>query len=290
VALANETATTSLGPINTDAYGSAEFRLPLGDVSLEVVWKSTLVFAQAVLPVTADTTEEIDAWVYYITVKVTDSEGIKLKHADVLVSQDGVAAESASTPKNGTVVFRLPLGNYWVNMSFTTTYYLTPIDVAKSKNVDLMNSSVDVRFDLTDADYPIPFYKTNLFYIILVIVLLILGIVFLIYKMRKASTAGEAAGERPIEYADHDLDDLLEDLDNGGAGSTIAAGAAGGAAVEEYSSDDLEETDEGTDEETDEETDVEPEEYSDDDLEDSDHEKEEEVSEEEAGDEEKAED
>jgi len=277
VALANETATTSLGPINTDAYGSAEFRLPLGDVSLEVVWKSTLVFAQAVLPVTADTTEEIDAWVYYITVKVTDSEGIKLKHADVLVSQDGVAAESASTPKNGTVVFRLPLGNYWVNMSFTTTYYLTPIDVAKSKNVDLMNSSVDVRFDLTDADYPIPFYKTNLFYIILVIVLLILGIVFLIYKMRKAPTAGEDAG-KPIEYGDHDLDDLLEDLDNGSAGGSIAAGAAGGAAVEEYSSDDLEGTDE--------ETDVEPEEYSDDDLEDSDSEEEEEVSQEESEDEE----
>ena len=285
VAVANETASSSLGPATTDAYGNTEFRLPLGDVSLEVVWKSTVVFARDELPVTADATEEIEAWVYYITVKVTDSEGIKLKNADVLVAQDGVAAESASTPKNGIVVFRLPLGNYWVNMSFTTTYYLTPIDVAKSKNVDLMNSSVDVRFDLTDADYPIPFYKTNLFYVILVLVLLILAIVFLIYKMRKAPAAGEAAG-KPIEYDAEDLDDLLEDLDNGGAGGSIAAGAAGGAAVEEYSDDDLEETD------------GEPEEYSDDDLEhsddeeesDSDDEEEEEVSEEESEDEEKAED
>jgi len=255
IALANETASTSLGPINTDHSGYAEFRLPLGDVAMEVVWKSTVVFTREVLPVTADVTEEIDAWVYYITVKVKDSTGARLKGADVHVLQEGVAAESASTPGNGLLVFRLPLGNYWVNMSYTTTYHLTPIDVSKSKNVDLMNSSLEVKFDLGQDDYPIPFYKTNLFYVILVIVLLILGIVFLIYKMRKAPVADEDAKEEPIEYGDDDLDGLLDDLDRKGASGSIAAGAATGAAVEEYSDDDLESTDE------------EAEEYSDDDLE-----------------------
>jgi hypothetical protein len=285
VAVANATASTSLGPINTDAYGNAEFRLPLGDVSIEVVWKSTLVYARDVLSVTADATEEIDAWVYYITVKVTDSEGTKLKNANVQVALDGMATESARTPKNGTVVYRLPYGTYWVNMSYTTTYYLTPIDVSKSKSVDLLNSSVEVKFDLTDSDYPIPFYKTNLFYVILVIALLILGIVFLIYKMRKAPVADEPGEEGTVDDSDDDLDGLLEDLDGSGAGGSIAAGAAGGAAVEEYSDDDLEDV-----------STEEPEEYSDDDLEEADEEDssdEDETSEdgeEEADEEEKAED
>ncbi len=266
VALANATASTSLGPKNTDAYGDAEFRLPLGDVSLEVVWKSTVVYTQEVVRIDADATEEVMAWVYYITVKVKDSTGARLKGADVHVAQDGVAAESDTTPKNGLLVFRLPYGNYWVNMSYTTTYYLTPIDVDKSKNVDLMNSSLEVKFDLGKDDYPIPFYKTNLFYVILVIVLLLLGIVFLIYKMRKAGMEGE--GEEPAQEDEAELDDLLEDLDNGAAGGSIAAGAAAGgastAAVEEYSDEDLEEV---SLKETSLDEDEEPEEYSDEDLE-----------------------
>jgi hypothetical protein len=272
VAVANETASTSLGPITTDAYGNAEFRLPLGDVSLEVVWKSTVVYALDDLHVTNDATEEIEAWVYYINVKVIDSAGVKLKDADVYVAQDGVAAESATTPKNGQVVFRLPYGNYWVNMSYTTTYYLTPIDVDKSNNVDLINSSVEVKFDLSDSDYPIPFYKTNLFYVILVIVLLILGIVFLIYKMRKAPVADEPVKEEPIEYGDEDLDGLLEDLDNGSIAAGAAAGAGAGAAASvEYSDDDLEEV-----------STEDPEEYSEEDLdEDSEDETEDEASDEE---------
>jgi hypothetical protein len=262
VALANETASTSLGPINTDAYGDSEFRLPLGDVALEVVWKSTVVFTQEAVHVDADATEEVTAWVYYITVKVKDSTGSRLKGADVHVSQDGVAAESDTTPRNGLLVFRLPYGNYWVNMSYTTTYYLTPIDVAKSKNVDLTNSSLEVKFDLGKTDYPIPFYKTNLFYVILVIVLLILGIVFLLYRMRKAGV--EEGGEEPTEEGE--LDDLIEDLDNGDEGGSIAAGATG-AAVAEYSDEDLEEV--SLEESS---LDEEPEEYSDEDLEEADEE------------------
>ncbi|NIP34870.1 MAG: hypothetical protein GWN18_08000, partial [Thermoplasmata archaeon] len=276
VAVANETASTSLGPITTDAYGNAEFRLPLGDVSLEVVWKSTVVYTQEVLPVVADSTEEVTAWVYYINVKIKDSTGARLKGANVHIAQNGVAAESQSTPKNGIVIFRLPYGTYWVNMSYTTTYYLTPIDVSKSEYVDLMNSSLEVKFDLSKDDYPIPFYKTNLFWIILVIVLLILGIVFLIYRMRKAD---QEPTDAPPEEGEEGLEDLLDDLENGGSGGSIAAGAAGGAAVAEYSDDDLEEV--SIDEDDDE-----PEEYSDEDLEEAAEEKPEEEPEEAAEDEE----
>ncbi len=254
VAVANETASTSLGPLRTDAGGNAEFRLPLGDVSMEVVWKSTVVYSRERLPVTKDATEEIEAWVYYITVQITDSKGVKLKGADVIVAQDGVAAESLPTPKNGTVVFRLPLGSYWVNMSYTTTYYLTPIDVSKSERVDLANSSTTVLFDLTKDDYPIPFYKTNLFWVILAIVLLVLLIVFLFMRLRKAPPVAKAeeakqpAGEATPEDEGTDLDDLLEDLSSDTSRGEVASAAAAGVATGEAASPSGEDYEDDTDE------------------------------------------
>ncbi len=270
VALENAAAMTSAGPLNTDWEGNIEFRLANGTVDVEVVWGSLVVYTETDLPVHADATEEVSAWVYYLTVRITDSKGVKLKDAVVTVDRDGVIVESARTPRNGTLVFRLPKADYWANMSFKTTYYLTAIDVSKSEQVDLSGDYI-ASFKLTKDDYPIPFYKTNLFWVILVMVLLILGLVFLLYRMRKAALEGEPVDDegKPIEYNSEDLDDLLEDI---GATGSIAAGAAAGAAAasgddaepEEYSDDDLEEEDEG---EGKDEGDEEPEEYSDEDLE-----------------------
>ena len=254
VALVNDQAMTTSGPVNTDAFGKVEFRLPTGAVNVEIVWKSVVVYTADEVLVHADATEEVSAWVYYMTVKITDSKGAGLKGAIVQIDRDGSVVESATT-KNGTVVFRLPGANYWANMSFTTTYYLTPIDVSNSENVELVDNYL-VRYKLTTDEYQIPFYKTNLFWVILVIVLLIIGLVFLLLRMRKAAMEGEEVTESDaIEYEDSDLDELLDDM---GTSASIAAGAAAGTTVGEpevYSDDDLE-----TEEE-------EPEEYSDDDLE-----------------------
>jgi hypothetical protein len=276
VALDNAAAMTSAGPLNTDADGNIEFRLATGSVDVEVVWRSVVVYTDTDVQVHADATEEIIAWVHYLTVKITDSKGVKLKDAVVTIDRDGLVVETARTPKNGTLVFRLPQADYWANFSYKTTYYLTPIDVSKSEMVTLSDDYI-ASFKLSQDDYPIPFYKTNLFWVILVIVLLILGLVFLLYRMRKAALAGEPVDddEEPVEYGDEDLDDLLENLEDSGS---IAAGAAAGTAAasrddeepEEYSDDDLEEEPEDDEESEDEEEpedDEEPEEYSDDDLE-----------------------
>ena len=254
VALVNDGAMTTSGPVNTDAYGEVELRLPTGAVDVEIGLKAVVVYTADAVLVHADTTEEISAWVYYLTVKITDSKGAGLKGANVNIDRDGVIVESTTT-RNGTVVFRLPGANYWANMSFTSTYYLTPIDVSKSESVDL-NGNYLVRYKLTTDEYQIPFYTTNLFWVILVIVLLIIGLLFLLLRMRKAAMEGEEVTEDDtdaIEYNDSDLDDLLEGMSTSGS---IAAGAAAedDSEPEEYSDDDLEKDDE-------------PEEYSDDDLE-----------------------
>jgi len=276
VALVNDMAMTTSGPVNTDAFGEVEFRLPTGAVNVEIVWKSVVVYTAEAVLVHSDATEEISAWVYYMTVKITDSNGAGLKGADVHIDRDGVVVESITT-RNGTVVFRLPGADYWANMSFTTTYYLTPIDVSRSENVTL-SANYLVRYKLTTDEYQIPFYMTNLFWVILVIVLLIIGLVFLLLRMRKAAMEGdEVIEDGSIESSRSDLDDLLEDMD---ASTSISAGAAAGTAAgddsepEEYSDDDLEEAEDDEVDEED-EADDEPEEYSDDDLEEEDEEKEE---------------
>ena len=275
VSLVNDMAMTTSGPVNTDAYGDVEFRLPTGAVNVEVVWKSVVVYTAGAVLVHADATEEISAWVYYLTVKITDSKGGALKGAYVDIDRDGVVVESITT-RNGTVVFRLPGADYWANMSFTTTYYLTPIDVSRSENVTL-SANYLVRIKLTTDEYQIPFYMTNLFWVILVIVLLIIGLIFLLLRMRKAAMTDDKVIEgEPIEYNHSDLDDLLEDMDTN---TSIAAGAAAGTAAgtaagdgsdpEEYSDDDLEEAenDEVEEEDDEDKADEEPQEYSDDDLE-----------------------
>jgi uncharacterized protein (DUF736 family) len=285
ISLANDTASTSLGPINTDGDGEAEFRLPLGDVSVGIVWKGVTVHEDDQLSVTADAVEEITAKVYYLTVKIFDSKNVRLKGATVSIEQEGVAVASDISNGRGMAEFRLPIGIYHTNISYTTTYALTSIHVEKSEEVDLSANYTSV-FKFGKDDYPIPFYKTNLFWVVLVIVLLALLSVYLVYRGKQAAAVDE---EEPIEYGDDDLDDLIDDLDENGTAAGVALSTAEGEDLEEvevgeedlrdteeYSDDDLEEIEDADEadevedaEEADEfEDNGDVEEYSDDDLED----------------------
>ena len=224
-----------------------------------------------------DAQVEIGANVYYLTVEVIDSEGAGVGNADVNVLRDGLAVASTITGKSGVEVFRLPIGYYSVNMTFRTTWHLTRIDIVKGQYLDL-TANQTVTFKFTNDEYPLPFYKTNLFWIILLIIILAILIVFLLLKMRStpAEPVAPEEGTDPIEYTDEDLDDLLENLDEDApeGGVLVEAGATDAVAEEAARSEELTEDDEapeddGTYEEeeeeepSDEETDVE---YSDEDL------------------------
>jgi hypothetical protein len=275
VSLANATAFTARGPETTDAAGLVEFRLPSGAVSMDVVWKSITVYEDSAYEVTSDAYDTIYAMVFYLTVEVFDSEGAGVGNADVNVLRDGLAVASIVTPKNGTHVFRLPAGDYSVNMSFRTTWHLTRIQIEKGEDVDL-SSNQTVTFKFTKDEYSLRFYKTNLFWLLLLFVIMLVLIVFLVYSGRKTAiavvTAAEPAG--PIEYTDDDLDDLLEDLDGEDAaiGTGAAVGTEPGADAEtsedwdeEVVEEEAPEEDEVPSEDTDDQEDLE--EYSEEDLE-----------------------
>jgi len=215
----------------------------------------------------------IDAQVFYLTVEVRDSEGAGVGNADVNVLRDGLAVASVVTPKNGTHVFRLPIGQYSVNMTFRTTWHLTRIQIEKGEDVDL-SSNQTVTFKFTKDEYSLRFYKTNLFWLLLLFVIMLVLIVFLIYSGRKTAIASVNAAEPagPIEYTDDDLDDLLEDLDGEDAAIGAGAAEATGAGDGEETSEDWDEEDvedeapaEGEGEDTKDQEDLE--EYSEEDLE-----------------------
>jgi hypothetical protein len=221
VGLVNETAGTALGTLTTDANGEVEFRLPLGDAALTVTWKTVLVHEDPAVPITMDEVVEISAKVYYLEVRVIGSDGSKVKKANVDVIRDGLAVASDLTDGKGSAMFRLPVGQYVVNMTFSTTQHLTQIDVKHSRDVDL-SEDVLVRFKLTEDEYPLPFLKTNLFWIILMFVLLIILVIYLVYRVSKAAKAVPEEGtEEPLEYDESDLDDLLEDLDEEAIGAAV---------------------------------------------------------------------
>ncbi len=204
VSLANASAATALGPTATDSYGMVEFRLPAGDVAMTVSWRSVVVYEEDPISIEGDVEETIDAWVYYLSVKVKGSDGVKVANADVNVVRDGEVVASAVTTGKGPEVFRLPVGNYWVNMTFRASYLMTPIDVSKAEELDL-DANQTVIFNLDDDEYPLPIYKTNLFWFVLVIALLLAAIVLLLYKLRTGGREREEDNDEPEE--DHDGSD-----------------------------------------------------------------------------------
>ena len=215
VSLANATAATALGPTATDSYGMVEFRLPAGDVAMAVSWRSVIVYEEDPVTIEGDVEDTIHAWVYYLSVKVVGSDGAKVGNADVNVVRDGEVVASAVTTGEGPEVFRLPVGHYWVNMTFRASYLLTRIDISKAEELDL-DANQTVTFKLSKDEYPLPIYKTNLFWVVLAIALLLVVIFLLLLRLRRAGEEpgapeepeepSDEAEEEPEEYSEDDLE------------------------------------------------------------------------------------
>ena len=208
VSLANSSAGTALGPASTDGSGEVEFRLPAGEVAMTVTWRSVVVYEDPAITVEEDLSETISASVYYLYVEVVGSDGEAVGNADLNVMMDGEIVASAITTGEGPEVFRLPVGHYSVNMTFRASYLLTRIDVAKGEEFDL-DANRTVTFELSEDEYPLPIYSTNLFWVVLTIALLLVVIVLLLYRMRTVAGGREehthgSDGSADDHEGDHD--------------------------------------------------------------------------------------
>jgi hypothetical protein len=208
----------ALGTGITDVSGAAELRLPEDTGTVTVFWKSAMVSYKVGVDFEENGTVDIIAQVYYLTVEVKGSNGEAVVNADINIDRAGDVVASSPTMSDGATLFRLPVGNYTIKMTFRTTYYLTEIDVSKDKPVDLTDS-MTIRFDLGEDDYPIPFTKTNLFAIIMAFIITVFLLLLLTYAVhRKGRIAKEMEEEEALwkekEGVEEDEEaDELEDED-----------------------------------------------------------------------------
>ncbi|MFW5907354.1 MAG: carboxypeptidase-like regulatory domain-containing protein, partial [Candidatus Natronoplasma sp.] len=193
----------------TDSSGEIHTRLPEETWSISVRWMKTIVYEEE-HEVNSTEEMEISTDVYYLTVKAEDADGVSLDdvHVRVMTRQQSWTGYT----ENGTAEFRLPArDDYEVMASFRTTYYLTEVDVQESDQLTLSEAN---EHTMEFEEYPIPFYETNLFYIILVLVALLAILGFAYHK--KKGKAEEELEEEPEEeglFEEESEEEELEDTD-----------------------------------------------------------------------------
>ncbi len=157
----------------TDATGEVEIRIPAERWDIEIKWLKNLIYEG-----THEVTANEDSWeletrtrVYYLTVRTVDRKGEPLE--DVLVNVHALDQKWSGYTTEEGYTFRLPArDDYTVEASFKTTYLLTHVDLREDRSVTLNEQTEEsVEFE----EYPVPIYKTNLFLVLLGMILVLLA-------------------------------------------------------------------------------------------------------------------
>jgi len=170
---------------NTFSGGEVSFKLPCGNYLTKVYWQNIEVYSEDITLDGAQDTLRLSANVFYLTVQVCDKGGASLKDAHVTIKSDGVTISTSSTNVEGEAEFRLPVGTYRIEVFFKSIYHLTYFEDLEIADVNLDgDKSVSVIF----SSFPIPFYTTTLFFILLTLFAVIAVIIILfLFKLRRVA-------------------------------------------------------------------------------------------------------
>jgi len=163
---------------NTFDTGGVDLKLPYGNYSTKVRWQNVEVYSGTLTLDGTQKTITLNANVFYLTVQVFDNLKSPLKNVFVTVERDGTVVGASDTDVEGKAEFRLPIGTYDIEASFKSTYYFTYFEDAKAITVNLEG---DKTATITFTSFPIPFYITNLFFIIMALVVAIASIAILFF-------------------------------------------------------------------------------------------------------------
>jgi len=171
---------------NTLNSGGVDLKLPYGNYSVKIRWQDVEVYDGTLILDGTQTNVTLNTVVFYLTVQVFDGLRSPLRNVFVTVDRDRTVAGTAHTDSQGKTEFRLPAGAYDVEASFKTTYYLTYYEGTETANVNL---DEDKMTTMVFASFPIPFYVTSMFYIVmaLVVAISIFALVFF-FKFRRLTT------------------------------------------------------------------------------------------------------
>ncbi len=187
-----------IGPLKTNASGEATLRqVPVGTYVLTASWRGVDVFSGNEA-VSSDAVIPVPMAVYRLTVTATTGDGRVLPGVFVSTTDAaGLVFDAGITSSDGTVVLRLPAGDYTVNARYISSYLGTSYDSGvRSTQVGLTAST---RTTVTFADFPIPLTSTLEFQFALAYAATVAGLaaVFLfLWRRKKASRVEPGEPER----------------------------------------------------------------------------------------------
>ena len=166
---------------HTDENGEAVSRIPAAEWDVQVNWRRTEIYSDSF-----EVSEEEDTWklelqaeVYYLTVVTEDNDGEELCDVHVRVMKEDRVWSGYT--EDGNLTFRLPTRNdYIVEVEYETTYMLTQVQVDETETIAVQDSSEET---VSLEDYPIPFYRTNLFMFIGILIVIIAAMAFAYKKI-----------------------------------------------------------------------------------------------------------
>jgi len=188
----------------TDSDGEMKERMPIEEWQINVKWYSTETYSG-----TFTVSEDEDSWdleiqtdVRYLTITTTDKDGEEISDVHITVSKEDRIWSGYT--EDGQITFRLPEDTYEIEGEFQSTYMLTHVDVNETAFITI---SEEPEETLTFQDYPIPFYRTNLFMFIGILIVIIAAI-FYVYIRESGITIDE---EDESGYIEEPLEDELSE-------------------------------------------------------------------------------
>jgi hypothetical protein len=188
ILIVNTTTGTDIGFNTTNASGLASSVIPYGSYSVLVYWKGILVYqnSQVLLNNPTAPAMVLNASIYTVTVRAVTAAGQPLGNVvvDIYSNETGTVL-SAVTSGNGYATFEVAGGNYAVTASFSTTYDLTPVSQKLVQSLSV-SGATELTMKFTQV-YP-PITATNLFYLIIaLVVIIVVAITAIAYIAKKSN-------------------------------------------------------------------------------------------------------
>jgi len=150
----------------TNINGEATLKLPEAVFNFQITWRDTNVGKHSVEVTEGEQETTLEADVHHLDVEIEDVEG-----ARVTLMKDNEPIMTERTDENGEVSFgQVAEGEYELQARLVTTQHWTSVDVETSEQISVQESG---QYSMEFEDYPIPIYTTNLFFLILGLVVII---------------------------------------------------------------------------------------------------------------------
>ncbi len=186
-----------IGPYRTDAYGNVSLsQVPVGTYAITASWRGINVYS-GTAAVSGNAMIPFETAVYELTVTAKADNGQVLPGAYVsVIDSTGQVFDSNITGPSGTVVLRLPAGNYTIEARYITSDMGSLYDSGNEFTpIDLRSSTTAT---VTFGSYPLPLTSTFDFLIGLVfaiVVAALLVVLFLVWRRSKGSKPTPPAAE-----------------------------------------------------------------------------------------------